>query len=524
MSLSLPNASAATLTRNRVGRAPCSGICVTCIDGCLGPCEVGRSALRGREILYPQPFAKITAGSEKDYPVDFSHFNIHGSCVGAVGVEADSDKAVFPAADISTEVGGENKIKMDVPFFTGALGSTDIARIHWESIAIGAALCGTIVVIGENVCGTDPKSEIKNGKVVKSPEMERRVKIYKRWYNGKGNIIVQINVEDTNLGVAEYVIEKLGVESIELKWGQGAKDIGGEVKLSALERAQQLKRRGYIVYPDPEDKTVQEAFKKGVFKEFERHSRLGMVDEDSFSKEVERLRKLGAKYVTLKTGAYRPRDLALAVKLASDNRIDLLTLDGAGGGTGMSPWRMMNEWGIPTVHLECLLYNCLKKLDGKRAFIPSCAIAGGVVLEDQVFKALALGAPYIKAICMGRATMTAAMVGNTIGQMVTSRKVLPTDLSKYGDNLEQIFVGAAILKKRLGKDFTKLPTGAIGMYTFYDRLSVGVKQLMAGTRKFALKYISRDDIFTLTREASEISGISYVMDADKEEINKILEG
>jgi putative Mn2+ efflux pump MntP len=26
--------------------------------------------------------------------------------------------------------------------------------------------------------------------------------------------------------------------------------------------------------------------------------------------------------------------------------------------------------------------------------------------------------PYIKAICLGRATMTAAMVGNTIGQMI----------------------------------------------------------------------------------------------------------
>jgi len=200
MSRSLPNASAATLTRNRVGRSPYSGICVTCIDGCLGPCEVGRSAIRGREILYPQPYSKITAGSEKDYPVDFSDFNIHGTCVGAVGIEADSDIAVFPAVDISTEVGAENKIEMNFPFFTGALGSTDIARIHWDSMAIGAALCGTNVVIGENVCGMDPESEIKNGKIVESPEMRRRVETYQRWSAGKGNIIVQMNVEDTRLG------------------------------------------------------------------------------------------------------------------------------------------------------------------------------------------------------------------------------------------------------------------------------------------------------------------------------------
>jgi len=523
MSLSLPNASPATLTRNRVGRAPYSGICVTCIDGCLGPCEVGRSALRGREILYPQPFARITAGSEKDYPLDFSHFNIHGSCVGAVGIEADSDTAVFGAVDVSTEIGAESKIQMNVPFFTGALGSTEIARIHWDSMAIGAALCGTNVVVGENVCGMDPDSEIENGKVVESPEMRRRVETYKRWATGKGNIIVQMNVEDTRLGVAEYVVSKLGCEAVELKWGQGAKDIGGEVKLPSLERAQQLKSRGYIVHPDPYDEAVQHDFNNGDFKEFERHSRLGMVDEDSFCKEVERLRGLGAKYVTLKTGAYRPRDLALAVKLASNAKIDLLTVDGAGGGTGMSPWRMMNEWGIPTVQLECLLYRCLKKLDDKGAFIPSCAIAGGIALEDQIFKALALASPYIKAVCMGRGTMTATMVANTVGKMVSSGKMLPTDLSKYGDTLEQVFGGAAALKKELGEDFDDVPAGALGMYNYYTRLSTGLKQFMAGARKFALKYISRDDISTLTREASEISGITYVMDADKEEMDRILE-
>jgi glutamate synthase domain-containing protein 2 len=159
-------------------------------------------------------------------------------------------------------------------------------------------------------------------------------------------------VEDTKLGVPEYVIEKLGIEIFELKWGQGAKDIGGEVKLRSIERAQELKDRGYIVLPDPSNPAVQEAFKAGGITEFERHSRLGMVVEENFHKSVEHLRSVGAKYVTLKTGAYRPADLARAIKYSSDAKLDLLTIDGAGGGTGMSPWRMMNEWGIPTVQLE----------------------------------------------------------------------------------------------------------------------------------------------------------------------------
>jgi glutamate synthase domain-containing protein 2 len=465
----------------------------------------------------------VTAGAEKDYPVDFSHFNIQGTCVGAVGVPADSDHATFPAVDISTEVGARDKIKMKVPYFTGALGSTDIARIHWESMAIAAAISGTLVVVGENVCGMDPQSEIKNGRVVRSPELERRVKIFQQWYDGYGGVVVQYNVEDGRLGVPEYAVESLGVQIIEPKWGQGAKDIGGEVKLPSLERAQQLKSRGYIVLPDPDDPVVQEAFKQGDFKEFERHSRLGMVDEEGFHKEVERLRKIGAKHISLKTGAYRPADLARAVRYASDAKIDLLTVDGAGGGTGMSPWRMMNEWGIPTVYLESLLHQFLTRLSRMGAFVPSCAMAGGLSLEDHIFKAIALGAPYIKAVCLGRASMTAAMVGNTVGEMIKKGKV-PADLAKYGTDVEHIFVLAAKLREKYGKDFERIPTGAIGMLTYFDRLNAGLQQLMAGARKFALNYISRSDLCALTREAAEISGISYVMDSDHEEVSKILFG
>lgn len=542
MSLSKPNVSPATLTKNRVKASPVSGICVTCLDGCPGLCEIGRSALRGRENLYPEPFGEVTAGAEKDYPHDLSHFNIQGTCVGAVGIEADSDKATFPAVDISTEIGARDKIKLRFPGFTGAVGSTEIARIHWESMAIGAALSGIMVVAGENICGMDMEAEIKNGKIVRSPEMERRVKTFQKWYDGYGGIIVQANVEDTRLGVPEYVIEKLGVEIFELKWGQGAKDIGGEVKIPDLKKALELKKRGYIVLPNPEDPVIQKAFEDGDFKEFERHSRLGMVEEESFYKMVEHLRKVGAKYVTLKTGAYRPADLARAVKFASEAKIDLLTVDGAGGGTGMSPWRMMNEWGVPTVQLECLLYNYLKRLEKQGKFIPDCAIAGGLSLEDHLFKALALGAPFIKAVCMGRSIMTAAMVGNTQANLL--KKKMEKDIEKDGTvlhhfdqeakkrsplvkkgdwiNMEDLFVTTPKLKEKYGKDFKLIPPGALGLYTYIDRLTQGLQQLMAGARKFALKHIDRNDIFALTREAAEISGISYVMDSDKEEVDKIL--
>jgi len=520
MSLSKPNRSAATISKTRVDPAPISGICVTCLDGCEGPCEIGRSALKGREVIYPQPFGKITAGAEKDYPADFSYFNIQGTCVGAIGAEADPDKATFPAVDCTTELGADGSIKMAFPVFTGAVGSTDIARINWDEMAVGAAISGIIVIVGENVCGMDPQLEVKNGRVVKSPEMDRRINNYKQWYNGTGGIIVQANVEDTRLGAMEYVIDKHGVEILELKWGQGAKDIGGEVKLKTLERALQLKERDYIVLPDPRERAAQEAFKLGGISEFERHSRLGMVTEEGFYKEVERLRKLGAKYVTLKTGAYRPADLARALKFCSEAKIDLLTIDGAGGGTGMSPWRMMNEWGIPTVHLECLTYQMCERLKAKGAYIPPIAIAGGMSMEDHIFKAIALAAPYVKAVCLGRAIMTAAMVGKTHGKLMEQK--LEMEGGDLAEGYERLFAVGAQLRERFGKDFAKLPAGAIGMYSYIDRLRQGLQQLMAGARKFALKYIDRDDLVALSQEAAEISGIPYIMDSDRAEVEKIL--
>lgn len=520
MSFSKPNRSAATLTSTRVTPAPVSGICVTCVDGCEGPCEIGRSALKGREVLYPLPFGKITAGSEKDYPVDFSHFNIQGTAVGAVGIEADSDKATFPAVDTATTVGADNSIKLKFPVFTGAVGSTDIARINWDEVAVGAAISGVLVVVGENVCGMDPNAEFSNGRISRSPEMERRVDSFRKWYDGHGGIIIQANVEDTKLGVPEYVIEKLGIEIFELKWGQGAKDIGGEVKLPSIERAIELKERGYIVLPDPTNPAVQEAFKTGGITEFERHSRLGMVDEDNFYKSVEKLRSVGAKYVTLKTGAYRPADLARAIKYASNAKIDLLTIDGAGGGTGMSPWRMMNEWGIPTVQLECLAYQMCRRLASKGAYIPPIAIAGGLSLEDHIFKAIALGAPYVKAICLGRAILTAAMVGKTHGKLMAEKMELEGE--DVAEGYLRLFAVGAELRERYGKDFSNLPAGAIGLYSYIDRLKQGLQQFMAGARKFALKYIDRNDIVALTKDSAEISGISYVMDSDAEEVDKIL--
>ena len=529
MNLNRPNSNDATRTVNRSKSVvPMSGLCSRCTDDCTGNCEVFKSSFRGREVIYPGPFGNVTAGGDKNYPVDYSHFNIQGYALGAkgldVGVTGDSDTAIFPSVNTETEYGWDIKVKMKLPIFTGALGSTEIARKYWEHFAVGAALSGITLVCGEYVCGIDPELEIdSSGKVAKSPDMDRRIEVYRRYHGGYGEILVQMNVEDTRLGVAEYVIGKHGLDTIELKWGQGAKCIGGEIKVDSLERALELQRRGYLVTPDPSSMVSQAAFRDGSVKDFERHSRLGFIDEQSFYAEVKRLRDMGFKRITLKTGAYSLRELAMAIKWSSKAGIDLLTIDGAPGGTGMSPWRMMEEWGIPSLYLHAAAYEFCKKLEDRGERIPDIAFAGGFSSEDGVFKALALGAPFTKAVCMGRALMIPGMVGKNIGQWLEKGK-LPNTVSQFGSTIEEIFVNYEDVKNMVGcGEIKKIPLGALGIYSYCEKLKVGLQQLMAGARCFSIPAISRRELMSLTEECAMVTGIPYVMDAYHEEAMAVLE-
>ena len=530
MNLQRPNANDATQTTNRSKSVvPMSGLCSRCTDNCTGNCEVFKATFRGRELIYPGPFGSVTAGADKDYPIDYSHFNIQGYALGArglpEGVTGNPDTATFPSVSTETEYGWDIKVKMKVPIFTGALGSTEIARKNWEHFAIGAAISGVTLVCGENVCGIDPQLERNaDGKVIKAPDMDRRIEIYRRYHRGYGEILVQINVEDTRLGVAEYVLEKHGLDTIELKWGQGAKCIGGEIKVNSLERALELQKRGYIVTPDPADPINQAAFKDGALKEFERHSRLGFIDEEGFMAEVQRLRDLGFKRITLKTGAYPLRELAMALKWGSKAKIDLLTIDGAPGGTGMSPWRMMEEWGVPSVYLHSAAYEFAQKLADRGERVPDLSFAGGFSSEDGIFKALALGAPYSKAVCMGRALMIPGMVGKSIDKWLKEGK-LPRTVSQFGSTVEEIFVNYEDVKELVGsKEIKNIPLGAIGIYSYSEKIRVGLQQLMAGARCFSVAVITRNELMSLTEECAKISGIPYVMGAYRREAMEILEG
>ena len=525
------------------GNAIESGLCTLCRADCQGKCETWLSSLRGREMLYPRDFGLVTAGSGNTthLGVSYNSLRIQGLNYGAIGSANIEEDLLFTDVSLETSFGAKEKTRCKVPFMTGALGSTFIAAKYWDSFAVGCALVGAPIVVGENVVGVDRQAELKDGRITKAPELERRIDTYMRFYNGYGAIIVQLNVEDTRNGVAEYVAEKYGDKVIiELKWGQGAKNIGGEIEVSSLDYALFLKKRGYLVDPDPEKAEVQEGYEAGAIKHFARHSRLGYTNlstyeqvRDDFMNSVKYLRKLGFKRISLKTGSYGMEALAMAIKFASEAELDLLTMDGSGGGTGMSPWNMMESWGVPSILLHAKAHEYATRLAAKGQRVVDMSFAGGFAKGSNIFKALAMGAPYTKMICMGRAMMIPGFLGSNIeGVLKPERREavcgnwdkLPAAVSKYGSTAEEIFACYQDVQKVVGRDEMKnVPLGAVGIWCLVDKLSAGLQQLLAGARKFNLSNISRNDIASGNRETERETGIPFITDVMDETAKKILD-
>jgi len=213
-------------------------MCPICIRDCPVVCEISLSAFRGREALYPEPaqFGSSTAGALKNFGLDWSQFSIQAGLFDAQGIKETSEEAIFPNVNMETKVGG---MPLKLPILTGAFGSTEVARVNWEGLAAGAALAGVSITIGENVVGMDVEAKLAGGKVMSSPELKRRVDLFRKFWDGKnGDVIVQTNVEDQKLGIDVYALSSLEANIIERKWAK-------EPKPSAAKCAFKTSRKPY---------------------------------------------------------------------------------------------------------------------------------------------------------------------------------------------------------------------------------------------------------------------------------------
>lgn len=183
---------------------------------------------------------------------------------------------------------------------------------------------------------------------------------------------------------------------------------------------------------------------------------------------------------------------------------------------------MMEEWGMPSLYLHAAAYEFAKMLSDKGERVPDIAFAGGFSSEDGVFKALSLGAPFTKAVCMGRALMIPGMVGKNIALWMKDND-LPKTVSEFGSTVEEIFINYEDVKKLVGKkEIKNIPLGAIGIYSYSNKIKVGLQQLMAGARCFNVESITRNELMSLTEECAKVTGIPYLMDSYRDEAIKIL--
>jgi hypothetical protein len=189
---------------------------------------------------------------------------------------------------------------------------------------------------------------------------------------------------------------------------------------------------------------------------------------------------------------------------------------------------MMDEMSIPTVYLEALVLKCAQILKRKGRHVPDLVMAGGFIEETSIFKSMAMSnfgdGTLVKAVLMGRSPITAAMKSNYFKQLAEQDKLPKTFADRYGTEPAKLFIATPELKKKYGKRFTEIPLEAIGVYTYLtDRVGVGLKQLMAGARKWNLSLLDRNDLMSLSERAAKVTGIPTVDEVEKDAIEKILE-
>ncbi|MEM0372495.1 MAG: alpha-hydroxy-acid oxidizing protein [archaeon] len=337
-----------------------SGMCSVCIM--CGECEIGKKAKTG-QTLFPEPFG-MQFGGEKRMP-DLNDLQILPELFGK--------EVFFSEVRTETVLGG---FKSKAPIVVAAMGSTKVASAHGKALAEGAALAGIPIVIGENMPATHGKAGMKE-----------RIKPFLDAYDGKhGAVIQQGNCVDIKNKVFETALE-LGCHGVEVKLGQGAKQgLGGEIKFESKEDAVKYAKMEYHI-------------EKNADGTFQRHTPTGAMDEKTLTELLLKAKDVRVPVwvkIGMGRGIIQVIDLLEKIKKKERVNITCLTIDGHGGGTGMSPWLVMNEMGVPSA-------SAMSAIKKKPSF--DILLAGGLTTGFDVAKGMMLGA---KGASLGRPFLIAA--------------------------------------------------------------------------------------------------------------------
>ncbi len=336
-----------------------SGICSLCVMDLL--CEIGKRAKTG-DTLYPEPYG-LQFGAEKTLP------NIEDI---QIVPELYGKEVQFQTVKTEMMLGG---FKVKVPITVAAMGSTKAAANKAAALSAGAAMAGIPLVIGENMIQTHGKEGVK-----------ARIDPFLQNYKGYGAILVQGNPVDINCGIFE-VGKELGAHGIEVKLGQGAKQgLGGEIKFTGDAEAEKYRKLGYHIVKNPDGS-------------YQRHTPPGSLVNEDLRDTLIKYSELGLPIwakISVGRGILKLIEFLDQVKKEQGIPFKCLTVDGFGGGTGMSPWLIMNETTVPSGSL-------FAGLEKKPDF--DITLAGGYNTGIHVAKAMMLGA---QGVSMGRPFLIAA--------------------------------------------------------------------------------------------------------------------
>jgi hypothetical protein len=391
------NADITTKTRHTYPEhVSVSGICSICGRDAL--CEIGKKAREGR-TLFPEPFGTAQFGAEKRLP-NLNDIQILPELYG--------EGSYFVDINTDAAIGG---FKCSVPLAIAALGSTKVASGDSETMSAGAGKAGIVRVIGENVYTTFGMNAIKSD-----------ISAFKRHQNKKkeGGILVQINAIEGKAGLDEKAISA-GADGLELKLGQGAKQcLGGEIRFEDPVAAEKYRKAGFKIIQKGET--------------YERHTHPGNLNEDELRamliKYAEHGKPIWAK-IAIGRGILKLIAFLDKIKKEQGVPFECLTVDGFGGGTGMSPWLVMNETCLPSPALWGVL-------EEKPGF--DILAAGGFADGLDTAKVMMMGAD---GVALGRAILIAAKVDKEQGvpNLITAMR-------------EELQMAVTILRGKTIKDIT----------------------------------------------------------------------
>jgi len=353
----------------------------------------------------------------------------------------------FSDVDLETQIGS---FRSRLPITMASMGSTEVAHAASAALGKGAAQAGIPMGLGENIATVWGYAKRTKANM---PSFKQRLFAYlDHLEDGYGGAVIQQSVEDafdelwnkvyTDPDVEPFL--RKGLVAFEVKLGQGAKPgLGGETKVPR-EVAKSLK--GTYYFPDDPDAVERDLY--------ERHSAPGTYTEEILRAQLRSLRNnFPRARLWIKTGPFR--DLLALFRVAAQEHVDAVLVDGKEGGTGMSPVIALKDLGLPTLA-------CLKRIADARVEGLSLpfVLSGRLYDGGHVVKALALGAT---ACAFGRPFILAVQEG-----------------------------------------------GAKGVQNFLEATAVEMRMLISALGKYKVDDVGREDLGSLDRHLADALNVPFV--------------